>query len=73
VIQSGGIFTLQDTAENQDVVAGKYQVFVSFPNPNQADLRKKVNRRYQESEDSDSDVFVEITESTEELVIRLKG
>lgn len=73
VIQSDGAFTLQDTAENQDVVAGKYQVFVSFPNASHANLKKKVSRRYQESEDSDSDVFVEIKDSTDQLLIRLKG
>ena len=73
LIQPDGTFNLQDTAENQDVVIGRYQVFVTFPSPAQANLRKSVPRRYQETEDGDSDVYVDIQQSTENLVIRLKG
>ena len=64
---------LQDTANNEDVVIGKYQVFITFPNANQVALQRSVPRRYQETEDGDSDVYVDIQQPTENLIIRLKG
>jgi hypothetical protein len=72
LIQSDGTFTLRDTADNQDIIPGKYQVFVIFPSSAHSALKRSVNKRYQETEDGDSDVFVNIKESTEDLVIRLK-
>lgn len=48
------------------------QVLVSFPNPGLTSLVSKVNQRYQESDDNDSDVMVDIQGPTDELVIRLK-
>lgn len=71
-IQTDGRFTLHDTANNQDVVPGRYQVFISFPNPSHLALKKSIPIRYQESDDSNSDLFVDIGESTQPLVIRLK-
>lgn len=72
IIQSDGSFALQDTSGNTETVTGKYQVFVSFPNPSHVTLSKSVAKRYQESDDGDSDVFVDIQQPTEELIIRLK-
>ncbi len=72
LVQSDGSFTLQDTSGTPTVVTGKYQVFVSFPNPNHASLRKSVATRYQESDDGDSDLFVDIQHPSEELIIQLK-
>lgn len=71
-IQSNGTFTLQG-AGSENVVPGRYQVFVRFADPSHAALRNAVNNRYQESsEDGDSDVIVEFQEATDDLVIRLK-
>lgn len=72
LIQSDGSFSLRDTAGNENAVEGRYQVFVSFPNPNHAALAAKVSRRYQESDDYDSDVVVDIQGPTDQMVIRLK-
>lgn len=72
MIQKDGSFTLSDTSGTPDIVAGRYQVFVSFPNPSDAALAKSVNNRYQESDDGDSDVFVDLRQATDELVIKLK-
>lgn len=72
LVQSDGTFTLKDNSGVPGVVAGKYQVFVSFPNPQHAALKASVNPRYQESEDGDSDIFVEIVEPTDSLTIKLK-
>ena len=72
IIQDDGSFTLADTSGTSDIVTGKYQVFVSFPNPSDASLAKSVNKRYQESDDGDSDVFVDLQQPTDELVIKLK-
>lgn len=72
IIQDDGSFTLLDTSGTPDIVTGKYQVFVSFPNPSDASLAKSVNKRYQESDDGDSDVFVDLQQPTDELVIKLK-
>ncbi len=72
IIQDDGSFTLMDTSGTPDIVTGKYQVFVSFPNPSDASLATSVNKRYQESDDGDSDVFVDLQQPTKELVIKLK-
>lgn len=72
IIQSDGSFTLQDPVGKSDVVPGKYQVFVSFPNPSHAALAANVKRRYQESGDSDSDIIVDLQQATNDLTIRLK-
>jgi hypothetical protein len=72
MIQKDGSFTLSDTSGTPDIVPGRYQVFVSFPNPGDAALAKSVNNRYQESDDGDSDVFVDLQQPTDELVIKLK-
>lgn len=72
IIQDDGSFTLLDTSGTPDIVTGKYQVFVSFPNPSDASLAKSVNKRYQESDDGDSDVFVDLQQPTDDLVIKLK-
>jgi hypothetical protein len=72
IIQPDGSFTLQDMAGTSNIVTGRYQVFVSFPNPKDAALAKSVSKRYQESDDGDSDVFVDLQQSTDELTIKLK-
>jgi hypothetical protein len=72
LIQSDGTFSLQETSGRQDIVPGKYQVFVSFPSSKDATLAKSVPERYQKSEDGDSDVYVEIKEGSQALEIRLK-
>lgn len=72
VVQPDGSFQLRDTSNTETVVEGKYQVFVTFPNPAQDKYRKTVNRRYQESEDGDSGHFVDIQGDTTDLQIRLK-
>ncbi len=72
IIQPDGTYVLKDTSGVQGVVPGKYQVFVSFPNPAHNKLRTSVSPRYQNSEDGDSDVFVEIEPTIASLDIRLK-
>jgi hypothetical protein len=57
---------------SQTVVPGQYQVFVRFNNPDQKGLKTAVNARYQNSEDGDSDVVVDIQGAQDALVIRLK-
>jgi hypothetical protein len=72
-IKADGSFTLQDGGD-ESVVPGKYQVFVRVADPAQTELRKQVPGKYQESsEDVDSDVVVEITGSTQDLIIKLKS
>lgn len=73
IIASDGTFVLQDLAGNLNVVPGRYQVFVSFPNPRHAGLASAVNKRYQDSGDVDSNHFIDIDGATSELVIRLKN
>lgn len=72
IIQADGSFSLQDGSGNKEIVAGQYQVFVSFPNPEHASLATSVNKRYQESEDGDSDVVVDLQQPISDLTIRLK-
>lgn len=71
VVQKDGSFTLTDPAGKRAVVPGTYHVFVRL---NAADpaLRAAVNKRYQDTEDGDSDVTVEITSADSNLVIQLK-
>ena len=72
-IQSDGTCTLKDSLGQPNVVPGKYQVFVRFGQAAPESLRKSVNQRYQESsEDVDSDVVIDISDSGQELVIQLK-
>ena len=47
-------------------------MFVAFPNPKDAKLVGMVNKRYQESDDGDSDVIVDIQTANDALVIQLK-
>ncbi|XZE51635.1 carboxypeptidase-like regulatory domain-containing protein [Planctomycetaceae bacterium SH139] len=72
IIQSDGSFTLRNSSGSQEVVPGRYQVFVTFPNPDHQALIKTVNERYQQSEDGNSDVFVDIQQATSDLTIELK-
>ncbi|XZE19614.1 hypothetical protein SH449x_004940 [Pirellulaceae bacterium SH449] len=72
LIQPDGTFTLQDSANIPSVVPGKYQVFVTFPNPNHTALRSAIPEMYQQSEDFDSDIVVTVTETIEDLVVRFK-
>lgn len=71
-IKNDGTFTLVDPEGKPSVVPGKYQVFVRFNNPSHKAMQVAVNRRYQDTEEGDSDVIVDIQESTSDLVIRLK-
>ena len=72
-IQADGSFTLQDTG-NSDVVPGKYQVFLKFSNPAHDKAKAAVPTKYQGStDDTDSDVIVDITGSTSDLTITLKS
>ncbi len=71
-IQPNGTFTLMETSGQKSVVPGKYQVFVTLKESNHKALRDKVNKKYQSSEDGDSDVVVEIQQSISDLVIKLK-
>ncbi len=72
LIQPDGSFTLQETSGKENVVPGKYQVFISFPNPNHSKLKSSIPSRYQQSEDGDSDLFVDILDTTVDLKIQLK-
>lgn len=72
-IQPDGSFSLRNAVSEQ-VQPGKYQVFVRLANPNLAAFKNAVHARYQESsEDGNSDLFVEIQDATDSLVIRLKS
>lgn len=70
-IGNDGSFELVDAVGKKSVVPGKYQVFVRFNTPEQKALRTGVNPRYQNSEDGDSDVVVDIPGPRNDLVIRL--
>jgi hypothetical protein len=70
-IGSTGAFALVDPSGKKSVVPGQYQVFVRFNDPNQKALSAAVNKKYQNSEDVDSDVVVTIGQSTNDLVIKL--
>jgi hypothetical protein len=70
-IANDGTFELVDPQGNKSVVPGQYQVFVRFNNPDHKALQKQVNERYQNTEDGDSDIVVDIQTSKSDLVIRL--
>jgi protein involved in polysaccharide export with SLBB domain len=71
-VQKDGAFELADGTGARAVVPGKYQVFVRVADSTDKALKAAVPARYQNSEDSDSDVTVEIAAATSDLVIRLK-
>jgi hypothetical protein len=70
-IQEDGTFTLADQSGNKAIVPGRYQVFVRITEPKLKSLAAKIPARYQDSEDGDSDVFVEIITAQSDLTIRL--
>ena len=70
-IQGDGSFTLSDSGNDQTVVPGKYQVFVRVNDASQKGLRAAIHRRYQDSEDGDSDIVVDIQQPNSNLVIKL--
>ena len=71
-VQANGQFTLARPSGETNVVPGKYRVFVKFSDPAQSALRSTVGARYQNTEDGDSDILVEITGPKSDLVIRFK-
>ncbi|MBL8889198.1 MAG: hypothetical protein JNL67_04420 [Planctomycetaceae bacterium] len=69
-IGTDGSFSLQESGTSE-IVPGRYQVFVRVNDPA---LAKAVPAKYLESsEDTDSDVVVEIQGSVDNLVIKLKS
>jgi len=70
-IGNDGSFELVDPQGNKSVAPGQYQVYVRVANPDQKAGRVAVNQRYQNTEDGDSDVVVDIQRSQSDLVIRL--
>ena len=69
-IGADGSFSLQESGTSE-IVPGRYQVFVRIADP---ELAKTVPAKYLESsEDMVSDVVVEIQESIDNLVIKLKN
>ena len=71
-IQPDGTFKLEN-AGKETIAKGRYQVFVRFSGADQSKFRTAVNQRYQQStEDGESDVVVDIQESTDSLTIQLK-
>ncbi len=71
-IQADGQFALENGGRSA-IAPGKYQVYLRFTDRNQANLRKSVAERYQQSsEDGDSQHFIEIQNETDDLVIQLK-
>lgn len=70
-IQKDGAFSLVDPAGAPSVVPGRYQVYVVFNGAGQNALRRLVNERYQNTEDGDSDVVVDIADGAPDLIIKL--
>lgn len=68
-IANDGSFTLGNQSGAKEVVPGKYQVYVRV---NDAKLQTKVPQKYQNSEDADSGLYVDIQDSKSDLVIVLK-
>jgi hypothetical protein len=70
-IQSDGGFKLADTSGDPSIVRGKYRVFVRLNDSSPKAMKTAIARRYQDTEDGDSDVVVDIQEAKSDLVIRL--
>ncbi|MCU0705389.1 MAG: carboxypeptidase-like regulatory domain-containing protein [Fimbriiglobus sp.] len=71
-IQPDGKFSLVNSAGEKKVVPGKYRVYVTFHEPAHAAHRTAIGKRYQSSEDGESDVLIEISEAKSDLIIRFK-
>lgn len=72
-IQPDGSFSLVDQTGKKSVVPGKYEVYVRFNDPNHKTFRSLIHRKYQDSEDGESDVVVEIQKPNSGLIIRLRS
>lgn len=72
-IKSDGSFTIDGASEAKPVLPGEYQVFVVFDkDPKQRALRSQVPKKYQSLSDDESDLYVNIDEESEDVVVKLK-
>ena len=72
VIGSDGSFSLQNQAGTKAIAPGKYRVYVRFPDPAHKNLAAAIHPRYQDSEDVDSDIVVDIQTARSDLVLKMK-
>lgn len=70
-IRPDGSFALIDAEGSPAVVPGKYEVYVVFKNDEHKSLVPLVDVKYQNSEDGNSDLVVDIQEAKRDLIIRL--
>jgi len=70
-LDKDGSFSIEG-GEETTIVAGKYKVFVVVTgNPKLRSLRKRIPEKYQSISDDESDLFVELADGGEELVVKL--
>jgi hypothetical protein len=71
-IQPDGSFTLLNQAGTKSIVPGKYTAFIRFNDPSQKNLQSAIGKRYQNTEDGDSDIEVDIQAAKSDLLIKFK-
>jgi hypothetical protein len=72
-IGKDGTFTLADQSGRQTVVPGKYRAFLIINDNADKALRNQVGKRYQSTEDGDSDIIVDISVANPSLTIKFKS
>lgn len=72
VLGADGSFRLQNQAGTQAIVPGKYRVYVRFNDPAHKNLAAAIHKRYQDTEDGDSDIVVDIQAAQSDLLIKMK-
>ena len=71
-VQPDGAFSLQNQAGTKAIAPGKYRVYIRFNDPSHKALAAAINKRYQDTEDGDSDIAVEVQAARSDLVIKMK-
>jgi hypothetical protein len=71
-IQPDGSFTLQNQAGTKTIAPGKYKAFIRFNDPSHKALQAAIGQRYQNTEDGESDIEVDIQTAKNDLLIKFK-
>lgn len=73
-VNKDGSFTIEGGSEESPLLAGEYKVFVVVGHdPQLKAIKKLVPEKYQSISEDDSDLFVDLAEQSQDVVVKLKS
>lgn len=73
-VDKKGVFTIEGDGESTPILAGEYKVFVVIGHdPRFKAVRKQVPEKYQSISEDDSDLFVDLAQQSQDVVLKLKS